>query len=209
MVDLVQGAPDLIAYGAADAQLRRAGDRRCRADQGRRRRRPNRRNRFGLTTLYSRDCAVWGVLAVGIPAVADGQLTGVLLAVVVLIPLAAFELVVGLPSRHATLERVRRSADRVIAVLDAPRPGPSSRPIRCRCLLRRTRSGFATFARRYPSGRSRSTGRPRPPAGRRVAVVGPSGAGKSTLAAVLVRFLDLESGTATLNGVPLRDLGRR
>ena len=31
-------------------------------------------------------------------------------------------------------------------------------------------------------------------AGEIVAVVGPSGAGKSTLAAVLLRFLDVESG---------------
>jgi ABC-type multidrug transport system fused ATPase/permease subunit len=42
--------------------------------------------------------------------------------------------------------------------------------------------------------------------GRTVAVVGPSGAGKSTLVAVLVRFLDIASGSATLNGVPLADL---
>jgi ABC-type multidrug transport system fused ATPase/permease subunit len=42
--------------------------------------------------------------------------------------------------------------------------------------------------------------------GRTVAVVGPSGAGKSTLLAVLVRFLDIASGSATLNSVPLADL---
>jgi ABC-type multidrug transport system fused ATPase/permease subunit len=39
--------------------------------------------------------------------------------------------------------------------------------------------------------------------GRRVALVGPSGAGKSTLAAVLLRFRDLDDGTATLNGMEL------
>src|SRR5204863_2463403 len=35
--------------------------------------------------------------------------------------------------------------------------------------------------------------------GRRVALIGPSGAGKSTAAAVLLRFCDLSSGSATLN----------
>ncbi|MDQ2873447.1 MAG: ABC transporter ATP-binding protein/permease, partial [Actinomycetota bacterium] len=36
--------------------------------------------------------------------------------------------------------------------------------------------------------------------GRRIALVGPAGAGKSTVAAVLLRFCDLDGGTATLNG---------
>jgi ABC-type multidrug transport system fused ATPase/permease subunit len=36
--------------------------------------------------------------------------------------------------------------------------------------------------------------------GRRVALVGPNGAGKSTVAAVLLRFVDPASGTATLGG---------
>jgi ABC-type multidrug transport system fused ATPase/permease subunit len=38
------------------------------------------------------------------------------------------------------------------------------------------------------------------PPGRRVALVGPNGAGKSTVAGVLLRFVDLTAGTATLNG---------
>ena len=38
------------------------------------------------------------------------------------------------------------------------------------------------------------------PPGRRVALVGPNGAGKSTVAAVLLRFVELAGGTATLDG---------
>jgi ABC-type multidrug transport system fused ATPase/permease subunit len=38
------------------------------------------------------------------------------------------------------------------------------------------------------------------PPGRRIALVGPNGAGKSTVASVLLRFVDLAAGTATLNG---------
>ena len=40
-------------------------------------------------------------------------------------------------------------------------------------------------------------------AGRRVALIGPSGAGKSTVAAVLLRFVDLAGGTATLSGAEM------
>jgi ABC-type multidrug transport system fused ATPase/permease subunit len=43
------------------------------------------------------------------------------------------------------------------------------------------------------------------PPGRRVAVVGPSGAGKSTLVSVLFRFLDVDRGVVTLDGVPVQD----
>jgi ABC-type transport system involved in cytochrome bd biosynthesis fused ATPase/permease subunit len=41
--------------------------------------------------------------------------------------------------------------------------------------------------------------------GRKVALVGESGAGKTTIAGVLVRFLELDGGRATLNGSDLGD----
>lgn len=67
---------------------------------------------------------------------------------------------------------------------------------------------YHTAARRTrPVRAGRAVGprrrRPRPPPGRRIPVGGPSGAGKSTLAAVLLRFLDLGEGAATLNGADL------
>ncbi|MFG1812899.1 thiol reductant ABC exporter subunit CydC [Kribbella sp. NPDC049174] len=205
VVDLVQGAPDLIAYGAAEAQLRRAG--RADAELTRVARAAARTagTGSGLTTLLAGLC-VWAVLAAGIVAVNNGQLPGVLLTVVVLVSLAAFELVTGLPQAFATFERVRRCRDRVDAVLaadvpvrepTAPIPLPAA-PYSIR--LRDVRA-------RYPSGHLALDGIDLDLApGDRVAVVGPSGAGKSTLAAVLLRFLELESGAASLNGVCLGDL---
>lgn len=41
------------------------------------------------------------------------------------------------------------------------------------------------------------------PPGRRVGVVGPSGSGKTTLAAVLLRFVPYEAGSASLDGVEI------
>ncbi len=43
-------------------------------------------------------------------------------------------------------------------------------------------------------------------AGSRVVIVGDSGAGKSTLMAVLLRFLEFDSGSFTIDGVSVRDL---
>ncbi|WP_228922001.1 thiol reductant ABC exporter subunit CydD [Streptomyces sp. DH7] len=155
----------------------------------------------GLSALV---CGLTVVAAatVAVPAVQDGRLSGVALAVVVLTPLAAFEAVTGLPLAVQYRQRVARSAERVFEVLDASVPvrepeAPAEEPA----------SPFPLEVRglsaRYPGARHDAlasldlTLTP----GRRIAVVGPSGSGKTTLAQVLLRFLDASSGTYRLGGV--------
>lgn len=155
----------------------------------------------GLSALV---CGLTVVAAalVAVPAVNDGRLAGVALAVVVLTPLAAFEAVAGLPLAVQYRQRVLRSAERVFEVLDAPVPvrepaapadAPSSPfPLEVRGL-----------SARYPGAHHdalRSLDLTLVP-GRRIAVVGPSGSGKTTLAQVLLRFLDASSGTYSIGGV--------
>ncbi|MFF2434998.1 thiol reductant ABC exporter subunit CydD [Streptomyces sp. NPDC058107] len=155
----------------------------------------------GLSALI---CGLTVVAAalVAVPAVHDGRLAGVQLAVVVLTPLAAFEAVTGLPLAVQYRQRVKRSAERVYEVLDAPvpvhePPTPAEAPATPFPLEVRG------LAARY-SGASRDaldsvdltlT------AGRRIAVVGTSGSGKTTLAQVLLRFLDARAGTYRIGGV--------
>ncbi|MER5505075.1 thiol reductant ABC exporter subunit CydD [Streptomyces sp. NPDC002766] len=155
----------------------------------------------GLTALFSGLTVAAAALA-GAQGVADGRLNGVAMAVVVLTPLAAFEAVLGLPLAVQYRQRVRRSAERVYEVLDAPEPvrepelprqAPATPfPLAVRGLTAR----HAGQDRDALAGLDLNLDQ-----GRRIAVVGPSGSGKTTLAQVLLRFLDAGSGSYTLAGV--------
>ncbi len=202
VVDLIEGAPELVAFGATGPQL--AAVRRHDAEMAAIAASSAGTAGIGLalTTLLA-GLACWGCLMVGIPAVGSGRLSGVLLAVIVLIPLAAFELVVGLPVATQALQKSRQAAARVFAVTDAPAPvvepdHPAELPRRL------TSVELSGVWAGYPDTRvSALRGVDlRLSPGRRVALVGPSGSGKSTVAAVLVGFLSPSSGVATLNGTP-------
>ncbi|MFI7401403.1 thiol reductant ABC exporter subunit CydD [Streptomyces sp. NPDC049541] len=160
----------------------------------------------GLTALLS-GLTVAATALVGAQAVADGRLSGVALAVVVLTPLAAFEAVLGLPLAVQYRQRVRRSAERVYEVLDAPEPvrepeqprqAPSSPfPV----VLKDLTTRYEAQDRDALGGLDLTLHQ-----GRRIAVVGPSGSGKTTLAQVLLRFLDPVAGSYTLAGVDAQAL---
>ncbi|WP_031141366.1 thiol reductant ABC exporter subunit CydD [Streptomyces xanthophaeus] len=151
----------------------------------------------GLTVVAS--------AAVAAGAVHEGRLSGVAMAVAVLTPLAAFEAVAGLPLAVQYRQRVRRSAERVYEVIDAPVPvaepeAPQPLPAEA-------------FPLRLTGLSARHPGQERDAlhgldltleAGRRIAVVGPSGSGKTTLAQVLLRFLDPSEGAYTLGGTDAR-----
>jgi thiol reductant ABC exporter CydC subunit len=206
VVDLIEGAPELIVNGGAQEQLRRtlatdslltriAGASACTVGIGQ-----------GLTSLCC-GLAMWGALLVGVAAVHAGRLDGVLLAGLALIPLVSFELVTGLPTATQMLQRVRRSAARVFEVMDTPAPvSEPAHPLALPPPPHALRVRGLRFT--YPGARHPALDgidldlRP----GRRVAVVGPSGAGKSTLAGVLLRFLPYDGGSVTLDGVEISDL---
>ena len=75
-----------------------------------------------LLTSLSSGAAVWLALVAAIVAVRSGSLGSVALAVVVLLPMAAHELVAGLAPAAQHLARLRSMAERLGAVLDRPDP---------------------------------------------------------------------------------------
>lgn len=206
VVDLLEGAQELLANGAMSGQLRRSLEADAELTAVARASARTAGVGQGLTRLCS-GLAMWGALLVGVAAVRAGRLEGVLLAGIALIPLVAFELVAGLPTATQALQRVRRAAGRVFEVMDMPPPvaepeapvvlasPPHTMEVRDLCA-------------RYPgSERWALAGIDLDlRLGKRVAVVGPSSAGKSTLAGVLLRFLDYEGGSVTLDGTQIADL---
>ncbi|TDB86842.1 thiol reductant ABC exporter subunit CydC [Actinomadura sp. KC216] len=206
VVDTLQGAPELIAYGAAPAHLATASQ----LDRDFTRASARSAATAGLGAAISAlagGLAVWGSLAVGVPAVRSGTLDGVLLAVVVLLPLAAFEVVAGLPLAAQYLERVRRSASRIFVVLDTPEPvhDPATpTPLPAAPYTLRVENLHAQWTPNGPHVLDGISLDLTP--GRRCAIVGPSGSGKTTLTAVLLRFLEPTTGRMTLNDVDLRSL---
>jgi thiol reductant ABC exporter CydC subunit len=205
-LDLLDGLPELVALGAAQRRLDEL------TDTDTRLRRAAARSAAGvglgaaLVSLAAGGC-VWAGLALGAPAVRAGQLHSVLVAVVVLTPIAVFDTVSTLPAAAAQFATARAALGRVFGLLDRPDPVvepavPADLPRPPYRLAVRNLS-----ARWTPDGPDviRDIDVTLEP-GERIAIVGPSGSGKTTLAAVLVRFLDPSAGEVTLNDIDTRDL---
>ena len=155
----------------------------------------------GLTLLAA--------LLVTVPSFTAAIITGPQLVMLVLVPLAVFEVVAALPAALSAWWRVRSSADRIAEVVpdtvpaEIPVPPAVGAAVPSGALGLRLRGVSA----RWPGAAS--------PAitnldldlapGDRLVVEGSSGAGKTTLAHVLVRFLDHE-GDYRLGGVDVHEL---
>ena len=190
LVELLRGAPELVAFGGEEVAVERvrAADR-------------------ALVKLARRDAlaagvadglglvvtglTVAGVLAVAITASGHGDLNRVLIAMLALLALAAFEAVtpLGAAARElsATLaagRRVLELTDRTAAVRDPSNPVPAPEWPFAVALDGVT----ARYPREQRPALDGVSLRLEP--GERVALLGPSGAGKTTVANLLLRFLD-------------------
>ncbi|MBI4934723.1 MAG: thiol reductant ABC exporter subunit CydC [Actinobacteria bacterium] len=197
LLTVLDGAAELAVYGAVDAAL---GDLDS-ADRSLRRTEARVAWGAGLGAAVAVLAAGAGLVAtmwLGARAVGSGDIDGVTLAVVVLLPLSVHELVAVVTPAAAQLPALRTSAERLVAVVDEPD------------VVR-----DPSFEDDLPEGpwdlrlRGLTVGWPGGPAllrdlsltvtsGSTVGLVGPSGLGKSTLAATLLRFVEPLDGAIEL-----------
>jgi thiol reductant ABC exporter CydC subunit len=205
LVETLAGGEELVVYGRLEdrfERLRRANGslvriaRRAAAADG---------TGDGLRLLVS-GLTVAGVLAAAVSAHAGGGLDRVLIALLALAALAAFETVQPLPEAFRQLRVTVSAGERILELVDQrpavtdpadPLPPPAA-PFAVQ--LEDVGVRYAPGERLALDGLSLKL-----EPGRRVALLGRSGSGKTTVANLLLRFVDPESGRVMLAGQDLRD----
>ena len=154
-------------------------------------------------------------MLVAAPGVASGALTGPALAVVVLVPMAVFEVFAAVPMAASAWRQVRASAERIADALPAELPdGLVAETVAAdgrRSRRSATGCGCAACPRSGPAAAGAALDgvdldvRP----GERLLVVGSSGAGKTTLAHVAGALPRRATASTTIGGRSAHDAGRR
>jgi len=203
IVDSIQGAQDLLAFGREEDHERDIA--------ALNRRLGNLQERMALITGLKdalgdlmMNLAMLSMLVLAIPLVSGGEVRGVYLAFLALVVLGSFEAVQPLGTAFQFLGRSVGAGERLFEIVDAePEIEDPAKPLP---IPGNHRLEFDRMGFRYETG-----GRPvledisftlEP--GRRVAVVGPTGAGKSTIAGLVLRFWDPTSGGIYLGDHDLR-----
>jgi len=205
LVETLAGGAELVAYGCQADRLERLGDADHRLVRVARRAALADGTGDGLRLLVT-GLTVAGMLTVAVSAHSAGSLDRVLIALLALASLAAFEAVQPLPEAlrefRATVvagERVLELTGREPAIAESANPLPLPRaPFAVALEHVRVRYGPDEL----PALDDLSM---RLEPGRRVALLGRSGSGKTTVANLLLRFVDPEAGRVTLAGRDLRE----
>jgi ATP-binding cassette subfamily C protein CydC len=203
LLDAIESAPELVAFGAAAAAATRIAD----ADRALARQRRGTAlvaaaSEGAMTALAG--LAVVAIIVTAAPRVFDHAFSGVELGMLALLTLAAFEAVRPLPGAAEQLVVTGEAARRVLDLTD--REPPVRDPAVPRPYTGHGQVSVRDVVLRYdPDG---------PlvldqldlelPAGEIVVMHGVSGCGKTSLANLLVRFRDPDAGAILLDGFDLR-----
>ena len=201
LVELLRGAPELVAFGREQDALERAQT----SDQNLAR--AGRRDALAAGLADALSIFVLGVTVAGVLAVSvAADIDRVLVATLALLALASFDAVTPLSVAARELAgslaaggRVLELTDREAAVVDPADPAPAP-PAASVIALEQVTARYAS--RGEPVFRAFDL---RLHPGSRVALVGSSGAGKTTVVNLLLRFLDPTEGRLSIAGRDARD----
>ncbi len=206
IVDAVQGAPELLAFGADAAALHSVEQTATRSD-----RLEQHHARVvtvaGLVVQLCLAVAVTAVLALGVGAVHAHQVGQVMVAVLPLAALATFETVPGVPQAVARALAVRASATRLLALSDVPVPvhDPAAPlPLAPGVPEVAFHDAVLCYGPGLPRALDGVSLQLEP--GSTLAVTGSSGAGKSSLVNAMMRYWRLEAGALSLAGTDVERL---
>ncbi len=203
VVDLLRGAPDLLAFGQEEAMLGRVAEVEDELLQLARRRAWAAGLGSAVVTLCL-GAAVVGVLAEAVAAVAGHRLDPVMLAVLPLAAIGAFEPVPAVMAAAVRTGDVVAAGRRRLDLADVPVPvedpeDPVEVSPGCPSVeFEEARLRYGPDRPWALAGATLSL-----PPGSRTALLGSSGAGKSSLLNVLLRFWPLAGGRALLGGQPI------
>jgi ATP-binding cassette, subfamily C, bacterial CydC len=203
LVDRLHGVQEVLAFGMETDSARQSQQLNLKLESLQKRQ----ATVTGLQDALSHFVAwsgMWLILVLAIPAVAQGQIAGVHLALLALGVLSSFEAVQNLGTAFQHLESSETSAARLFQIIDQPSPisvPAIPQPLPASNALRFESVGFAYELDATLHGIDFSLGPER-----KIAIVGASGSGKSTLIHLLLRFYDPSHGRITLGGVDLCNL---
>jgi len=200
VVDLLRGSADLLAFGragevlervqAADRSLTRGAKRRALAT-----------GLVGALVTAFLGVAVLGVLILSANAVHQHRLEPVMMAVLPLATIGAFEAVPPVSAAVLRFGEVVAAGERILAIGDVPAPvsdpaDPAASPSGpSKIALRDARLRYSEDWRWVLEGVNLDLG-----PGSRTAVVGRSGTGKTSLLNALLRYWPLGGGSYTVDG---------
>ena len=207
LVSFVQGLPDLLVFGQAEAkrtQLEKASRKYNKAQL----KLVRISGLSGGLFIFISNLATWLVLVLAIPLVTAGEIPGVMLAALVLMTLSSFESVQPLPQAMETLSSSLQSGSRLFEVVDAKPavvepdeavPFPKTLQFEAKDL------SFIYPGSQDPALQNINF---QLEGGSKLAIVGPSGGGKTTLINLLLRFWEYYQGDLLLGnpGLSLHSL---
>lgn len=202
LVNDLQGMGELLVYGAADAHaahIRHLSQALAGQQQTLSRLNGIAQGALGLCA----NLAMWAMLLLAIPLVADKTIAPPDLTMLALFALASFEAVLPLPLAFQSLGETLAAARRIFGLADElPAVAEPTQPLP---IPQRLDFMFEQVTFRYNTGgdtvlQDLTLALPQ---GHKLAVVGVTGAGKSTLTSLLLRFRDPPEGELLLGGIPL------